>query len=404
VNLSNYTCVDETQDKSGARESLGEEFTVKVSKTIGLAVLAAGLLIAFVGTSQALASETVLCKSGSSSCTGANRYASGTLLTGTSSNFAIKTNLGSIACESSFEGKTGGEVSKFELQGCHIGGATCTESKAEHLPYSTSIANAGGGNGKLTMTGSGGEASLHFRCGALVVCTFSATPSFALEGGNPAHLSVAQSMKRSGGICPSTAEMTGSFTVTSPQPLYVGQANAVLFCNVGEAPCPPSHEYASGTKFEAWLAKGTEATIASNLGNWKCPESTFGGETTAESGEKSLPATIGSFSWKGCTNPFTEACTVTSEGMPYATSFFLENEEVAQMKLEGFDFHWRCGSHIACTFSAKEAFFSFTGGSPAYVEIHQGLSRAGTLCPSESFFEAKYEFISPKPLYLAYNP
>jgi len=399
--------------------------------TVAVAALA---LVSLAGASSALAVKTVLCKSSGSNCASGNEYASGTSLKASSTNMKIAAgSLGSLTCsEASLEGKTKAasgeplpaEVTAWTFSGCvrHklLGGTESCTTTTEHLPYSASIAYAESyNNGTMSFTGSGGEAGWYILCGsgANINCTFGFS-SASVEGGNPAHLSFNQSLKKSGSNCPSEANLTATYTVNSPQPAYVSPVElatgkGTVLCDRIESPCL-GNVFPSATKFEAGLVPGT--TVSMELppygSPFTCSGSSFSGETTATSGEESLPASIGSFSMSGCGRSGVggfEACTMTTEGLPYSTAFGWYSKELVGVKprvtVKGLKLHMDCGTNgLHCTFSTVEAFFEMTNGSPAVLKLNQSLARTGAFCPTESVFKAEYQINSPKPGYLDYNP
>jgi hypothetical protein len=389
---------------------------------LGLVVVAALAFTAIAGATSAIASKTVLCKASGTYCSEANTYASGTTLKATSSNVKIETDIGTVSCsESTLEGKTSAasgeplaaEISSWSVGGCKTNGS-CQSSAAEHLPASGSIAHSSGSNGTLSLKGSGGEVGWYFKkCGTNFSCHLNFEPTLSATGGNPATLSVNQSMKSNGGlVCPSASTFTATFTVSSPQPLYVEvpqseepHEEGVVLCSANEEPCGHGNVYASGTKFEASLAPGTEAVIEDDaVGVRHCSSSSLGGETTAEAAEP-LPAKITSFGLSGCVRGG-ESCTITPEGVPYTAAFgpSLFEPERRLLVVDGLKFHMNCGSTISCTLRMQEAQFELSGGSPATLRISESLELvSGTLCGKNHYFEATYQVNSPKPLYLTYN-
>jgi hypothetical protein len=165
--------------------------------------------------------------------------------------------------------------------------------------------------------------------------------------------------------------------------------------------------YASHTAFAASLAPETTADIETNIGTFKCSESSFSGETTAESGEP-LAATIGSMTLGSC-KLGTFTCEETFEHRPYSTTFAWSNPNHAVMAIHGLSIFTNCGaSGPKCELTASEAPFQMTGGSPATLEISgQKLEPheppGGGLCFSAVTFTAHYRITSPSPLYPALN-
>lgn len=386
---------------------------MKRTTMLVLAAVAALACTAFAGVSPAFASKTVLCKASGSSCTAGNVYPSGTALKASSSNVSIVTNLGTANCsESSLEGKTNsaeadplpGELTTWTLGGCKLGGTSCTAT-GENLPYSASVAASEGGNGSMALHGSGGEVSWNFTCGVIVKCKLSFEPTLTVEGGNPAHLSASQTMKKTGSLCPKEAKFTASYSVTSPQPAYVLPPTPVgtTLCKKNTTPCLGSDLYPAHTKLEAALVAATNLKVETNLGSWECSSSSLGGETLADSGSP-LSATVSPISVGGCTNKAFGACSVVSENEPHLASFEVAAESGARtMTINSLKLHMTCGASFNCTFSSTAAEFTVVGGTPATLEINQNMNRTGTLCPSTAILNARYQLTSPSPLYLIRN-
>jgi hypothetical protein len=205
---------------------------MKYVKMLGLAAVAAMALMAFLGASSA--SATVLCKTAETSGCAASGwdYSAGTL---------IKT---SLEAETTATLKTtGGAIED-----------TCTGSTVEG-----NSANTGGANetvhgevetAKLTFTGcsqtttvlEGGELEIHHiantdngtltakrfrvRINLGVNCTYGAgngTDLGTLTGGSMATMDInaVVNLQEGGFLCPSTALWQASYTVTSPEPLYI---------------------------------------------------------------------------------------------------------------------------------------------------------------------------------------
>lgn len=402
---------------------------MKIARMIGLAAIAALALMAFAGASQALAAKTVLCKS-PGSCASGNEYPSGTAIKATSSSVEIKQEEGyvPIKCSgSTLEGKTtaasgeplGAEITAWTLSGCKQGATNCTVT-TEHLPYSATIAYDGsiGGNGTIAVKGSGGaEVGWHIVC--LVNCVFSFNPTLTAEGGNPAHLSIAQQTLNKSGLCIFTTPtfVAAPYTVNAPQPMYVVPAqlaaasSGTVFCDMNEEPCGPGGVYPSGTEFSAALVPGTSLTIEEEGQNSiTCSSSSFSGHTTATSGEsqveEKLPASITSFTVAGCENPFGGPCVFTAENLPYATKFDARTKYplFKKMQLSGLALHCETSTGINCTYSSADLWFKITGGGPPTLSVYQELRGTGALCfYMHPILHAQYRITSPSLLYVVLN-
>jgi hypothetical protein len=392
---------------------------MKRTALLALVAIAALACTALASASSAFASDTVLCKTNESFsgsyCLNGNTYAAGTSLKASSSSVKFASSLASITCtESSLEGKTSAqkgeplsaEFSSWTLAGCKTTSGTSCTATAQHLPYTASFVHSEGGNGSVSLKGSGGGSGWRMVCGGITNCTFTFGSSIPVEGGGSAHLSANQSMERGapGGVCPASVSIAASYTVTSPQPLYVSAAApppplGVTFCKASVSECWGPNVYPAHTSFAASLAPKTSATIATSLLNLSCKTSTLTGETTAEAGEP-LPATS-SYSLSECATESGTGCTMTSEGQPYSTTFGLnafENGGTVQAK--EVSLHLTCGALLNCTYLMPTARFEMAFGSPATLEISQELLVKSGLCPKTSVLKAQYNMTSPSPLYL----
>lgn len=208
---------------------------MKLIKRIGLALAAAAAIMAFVGAGTA--SATALCKNNTSDPCSAV-YASGTLVSGKSTDAKLSTNLGTVECaESLTTVKTGaataagtpmsGEVTKLEWKTCHLGSTECTVETV-HLNYSASLNWTSGKNGSLTVSSGGaGSPGAHVKCESLLVhldCTFekpevtgSVTGGFTEGSGTPVGevAFVGVTLNRTGGFCPEESTWTAHYKLTN---------------------------------------------------------------------------------------------------------------------------------------------------------------------------------------------
>jgi hypothetical protein len=208
-------------------------------KMLGLTALAALALTAGLGASSASATTT-LCKTntGGTGCASANRYPAGTVIKAqlaTGTQAVIATSIGSIQCKTtSWQGSTSaqsgepllGKISGWAMANCSTpvwgGSASCTATPSG-LPSALEIFWTAGSNGVLLPGGVG--INLQCSSGFLTSCSYSFTAqeaSFNLEGGSPATVrAVSVPLHRTAGSCPEEAKFSATFTVTSPNPLYV---------------------------------------------------------------------------------------------------------------------------------------------------------------------------------------
>jgi hypothetical protein len=191
----------------------------------GLATIA--LVVAILGAGAGTASATLLCDV--PSCVPLETYPANTAIAASlaeGTQAALLSSAGTVTCKKgSIAGKTtaeGGkplplEVSELGFGECSRSGSECTATTVS-LPTSPSFEASGEGNGTLSLTG--GE--VKFKCGFFINCTY-ATPTLQAEGGNPASLSAEEVTltKISGSLCPSTAKLDVTYTVSEPAPAYL---------------------------------------------------------------------------------------------------------------------------------------------------------------------------------------
>lgn len=213
---------------------------MKQLKILGLAVVAAAALMAFVGTGTASATFTSLCKAPTTTeaglpiCEGEHIYPAGTRVHAElqpGARLSIGTGLGVVECAQSTidvltEQKTeiplGAIVNAFTFGGC-FNGAEEVEVKTIKkgtldielidLPEWTH-------NGTLTFTGT--EVTVFFK-NLGVHCIFAPGDTGTLTGGPMATIDLVGNWPRIAGgmLCPPNANVTGFYTVTTPEPLWV---------------------------------------------------------------------------------------------------------------------------------------------------------------------------------------
>jgi hypothetical protein len=217
---------------------------MKQLKIIGLAVVAAMALTAFVGAGTASAA-TQICKVNTETpaCSEANQYPSGTALkaglkAGTSAKLTTAGALinPTITCTvSSVAGKTTansgtplpGEVTAMSFSGCtnSFNGKKCTP-KTLNLPYPASVTTAASGimgNGEMNVEDPSG-AGVEMACEELPTCTYTTTAiTLDVIGGTPAEVIANEEKlnKLSGISCPTEAKWTATYTVSEPSTLFV---------------------------------------------------------------------------------------------------------------------------------------------------------------------------------------
>jgi hypothetical protein len=217
---------------------------MKSIKMLGLSLVAALAAMAVIGAGSA--SATALCKVTSEPCGAGNTYPAGTqvnantLATGTTALISWNSpSLHRIECG---EGKwqfTSNAVQGFPLTGQTLwsfqacsykttfSSSSCLLSTTAIAPAPASLNNiTGTRNGKGTVSGE--PFKLKWSCSTPIAqqCQYSAavgSPLFELVGGNPATVKAAVHMKGepTGYSCPAEIDLSATFTVTTPNPIYV---------------------------------------------------------------------------------------------------------------------------------------------------------------------------------------
>lgn len=171
---------------------------MKYAKILGLALVAAAALIAFVGAGSA--SATVLCKNGTSPCS--EIYGAGTTIKGKSTNAVLTSNLATVACtesnttaevtnQGSASTTVTGTITALSFSGCTASAGTVScEVSVNNLPYHAEVHWTSGVNGTLTASSGGsGSPGANVVCGTLISCTFERTLfTLPVNGGNPANI------------------------------------------------------------------------------------------------------------------------------------------------------------------------------------------------------------------------
>jgi hypothetical protein len=206
---------------------------VKHLKMLGLAVVAAAALTAFIGAGTASATE--LCSTATTPCSG-TKYLSGTKIEATSTKAVLKTNILTVTCTHSvIAGETTsnggatavtGKTTTLDFTGCtDNNGKACTVS-------STSLGNASVSGGTASTTGKfnynvTSKTGAHVNCSGLS-CNFNLTsatlPGQNTVGGTPTVKAEEVELERESGfefLCPTTSTWTATYTIIKPDPLFV---------------------------------------------------------------------------------------------------------------------------------------------------------------------------------------
>lgn len=188
-------------------------------------------------------------------------------------------------------------------------------------------------------------------------------------------------------------------------------ASATELCSTNTSPCTGT-KYGSGTTVHTVLKSSTVATLTNPITNVTCTESTTHG-TTTNAGGKGVAVTgkITTFTFGGCKTSGGTPCTVTSVnvGTGYNASIAATGGgngtlTVTSSNVGNPGAKVECGILINCTFTTASAALGVTGGNPAIAKANAiPLLRAGGFCPSEAKWDAEYEVLQPKPLFIV-NP
>lgn len=169
-----------------------------------------------------------LCSAAEALCASGNLYPQGTTIEAKATDFKIDNSAWTFTCSSvSLSAKTkvpyGNPITvenqAFTLSGCEIPalGKTSCEKVTAPAMFNGAIWNSGS-NDTLDAAG----LQVNFYCNQFIHCTYTVPAgSFAVQGGNPAVLEMKALKLEINDGCGSAAYMTGTFTVSSPKPLYV---------------------------------------------------------------------------------------------------------------------------------------------------------------------------------------
>jgi hypothetical protein len=189
----------------------------------------------------------------------------------------------------------------------------------------------------------------------------------------------------------------------------VSTASATELCSTNTQPCTGT-VYTSGHAVSAQLKAGTVTTLTNPISNVICTKSTFTGKTTNTGGKGiAVTGTIESLGFTECTLASGPQCTVNTLNIPYAASitatgsgngtltFTNDGNGSPGVKVE-------CGIFFNCTLQTADPVLGVTGGNPAIAKANAiPLTAKGITCPSEAKWDAEYEVLEPKPLFIV-NP
>jgi hypothetical protein len=388
---------------------------MRLPKLVGLLLAIAALLT--MAALASTASATVLCKASEETCSTENQYPSGTtvsasLASGTTAK--IQSGFETITCTgSSLADENGsgtplpGALTEMGFSGCTSSlGGSCTTSSSG-APTETSLSSTGGGNGTLK----GNTPVFEFTCVG-VTCRYSATAFEAsLTGGSPASLTASKVAlaKQSGsnGLCSAAATLTASYTVSSPNPVFVTNGtvsggNGTVLCSAPTKYCPVGSRYGEGTTFSGSSSSIEFAGLFGPFVQVKCTSGNLKGSIGAPSGKK-VTASVSEWTASGCVKSGGgPACTTsfaTSAGTPVFATTSSPNGTFGEAL---FTVTIVCGgSKCFYTTSAPLAVNGGTSPSIAASELAFALRVGSTLdCASSMTMNGTYALSAPKPLYM----
>jgi hypothetical protein len=197
---------------------------VKSMKTIGLAVLAALMAMAFVGASSAMAEPTYLCSNDSeSSCTEVTHVHETSV-----GKAKLLTSIGTTECNVLYLGDVTATGAPLKLSGgftytnCVLGGSSCTATE-ENGPTTISVLRTAHETGEVT-----GEGLVHVVCSGFIDCSYNGTglkgtakgPLLSTQANGEVSLSEQSTTKEAGGfLCPKTAKL--DITTTPLSATYI---------------------------------------------------------------------------------------------------------------------------------------------------------------------------------------
>jgi hypothetical protein len=207
---------------------------MKSIRLILIAAAAASILVVLLAVAPSGA--VTFCKANENpTCAEANRYRVPTefeakLAKGTTATFTGNPNVSCGGSVGTAESTVAGTPLLGEAKSATFSSCTgCTVVEARNLPWNLEVEATGGGNGTVTLSGSGlGNPGVKFSsCMSGATCVYGvATASGAIKGGNPATISFSglTLSKEEGSkiLCAATTEMAASYVQTAPaEPLFV---------------------------------------------------------------------------------------------------------------------------------------------------------------------------------------
>jgi hypothetical protein len=212
-------------------------------------------------------------------------------------------------------------------------------------------------------------------------------------------------------------KMLGLAVITAAAAMaFVGASSAMAestaLCEVNELECPEGSVYPAGTVVEAKLLTGTTSVLLGpNLKvEVECTGSTSAGKTTTGLANP-LKGELTSLAFSGCTyGPLhSPACTVTVNQLGTLT-LLKTGTNLGQAAVSGVLVTIVCGSVFKCVYKTESLPMHAKGTGPSGEKAELTATEAklteeekllGVGCPSEGFFDAKYEITKPATGYIA---
>lgn len=183
-------------------------------------------------------------------------------------------------------------------------------------------------------------------------------------------------------------------------------APATALCEANESPCLAEDFVGEGAEVQL---ESSNPVITTNVTNATCEQSSATISLSNDGGEgEPVAAQVTAFSFTGnCKTAGGTACTFTVVNLPYSASFEGSggNGSMTVTDPSGAGASVKCGFLINCTFTAKEAELTITGGAPATVVAAKvPLERTGGFCPATAEWDATYTVGPPNPMFVVAGP
>jgi hypothetical protein len=342
--------------------------------------------------------STVLCKTATSPCSGES-YKSGTAIeASTKGKSVLDAPFGNVECEGSIKGAVTGVDSESNVVGTVSSWnlKNCGEDTVQVLETGTfTIKSSSSGNGTLILEG--------FKTTVVhlgIHCIYSGSATFSLKGGTMASLSPTGNLSRTGGgggfFCGASAPLTGEYTVTAPEPLYVEPGPSIypVLCKTATNPCAGG-AHAKGTTIEGVLQNGL--IINAYAGDIECRDSSLKGEVTSSGEGSRISIAISTLSFSNCNGTF---------------HVLVPGKLEIDAPSKGNGTLWQDGSRITTVFLGFHCIFetgmthigSIRGGQIGSLVINSTVPRvggtSGVFCGSSAPWAAEYVITAPSPLYV----